>query len=75
MNPTQCRAARDLLNWSQSYLARQSLISIISIENFEAGKTRPKLATLSAVKTALEAAGIEFIEGNGGGPVVRLRKS
>jgi hypothetical protein len=51
------------------------LISIISIENFEAGKTRPKLATLSAVKTALEAAGIEFIEGNGGGPVVRLRKS
>jgi hypothetical protein len=30
-------------------------------------------ATLTALRTALEAAGVEFIEENGGGPGVRLR--
>jgi hypothetical protein len=35
---------------------------------------RAHRTTLAALKTALEAAGVEFIEENGGGPGVRLRK-
>lgn len=31
--------------------------------------------TAAAIRNALEAAGVEFIEENGGGPGVRLRKS
>lgn len=30
-------------------------------------------STLAAIRTALETAGVEFIEQNGGGPGVRLR--
>jgi transcriptional regulator with XRE-family HTH domain len=60
-------SARNLLNWSQSYLARQSSITIVAVQNFEAAKTMPRPATLAAMKAALEAAGVEFIAENGGG--------
>jgi hypothetical protein len=36
--------------------------------------SRPRKATLEVIKRAMEAAGIEFIDGNGGGPGVRLRQ-
>jgi transcriptional regulator with XRE-family HTH domain len=61
MTPAQCRAARELLNWSQSYLARQSSMTIVPIRNFEAGKTKTQPASLTAIKAALEAGGVEFI--------------
>jgi hypothetical protein len=32
------------------------------------------MSTTAALKKALEAAGVEFIDENGGGPGVRLRK-
>jgi transcriptional regulator with XRE-family HTH domain len=73
MTPPQCRAARDLLNWSQSYLARRSSITVVPVRNFEAGKTTPQPATLAAMKAALEAGGVEFIAENGGGAGVRLK--
>ena len=38
----------------------------------EEGIPRPK--TLAAIRAALEAAGVEFIEQNGGGAGVRLRR-
>jgi hypothetical protein len=34
----------------------------------------PQRRTLAAIRAALEAAGVEFIEENGGGPGVRLRR-
>jgi transcriptional regulator with XRE-family HTH domain len=74
MTPAQCLAARNLLNWSQSYLARRSSITIVPVRNFEAGKTTPQLASLTAMKAALEAGGVEFIVEKGGGAGVRLRK-
>jgi hypothetical protein len=64
MTPVQCLAARNLLNWGQSYLARQSSITIVSVQNFEAAMTMPRPTTLAAMKAALEA-GIEFTEGSG----------
>jgi hypothetical protein len=33
----------------------------------------PRRATLDALRPAFEAAGVEFIDENGGGPGVRLR--
>jgi hypothetical protein len=36
---------------------------------------RPRRATLDVVRRAFEKAGVEFIDENGGGPSLRLRKS
>ena len=41
--------------------------------DFEIGKRSPHPRTLAAIRSALEAAGVEFIA-NGDGPGVRLRK-
>jgi hypothetical protein len=43
------------------------------VRQFEAEAVQPRRATLAAMRRALEAAGIVFIEQNGGGPGVRLR--
>ena len=69
----QCRAARALLKWSQQDLARESEISDVTIRHFEIGKTEPQKGTLVLLRRAFEAAGIEFIDENGGGPGLRMR--
>jgi hypothetical protein len=56
------RAARALLRWEQRDLANASSVSL------------PTMSTVAALRKALEAAGVEFIDENGGGPGVRLRK-
>jgi len=70
----QCRAARGLLDWTQQELADRAGIGIVTVRQVEAGLSRPRKATLEVIKRAMEAAGIEFIDGNGGGPGVRLRQ-
>jgi transcriptional regulator with XRE-family HTH domain len=72
--PAQCRAARGLLDWSQQDLASQAGIGIVTVRQVEAGSTKPRRATLIVLKQAFERAGVEFIDENGGGPGVRLRK-
>jgi predicted transcriptional regulator len=71
----QIRAARGLLGWSQSELAERAELSLPTIKRVEAGKG-PHVSDLARTKLrrALETAGVEFIEENGGGPGVRLRK-
>ena len=49
-------------------------VGIVTVRQFEAGLNEPRRATLEVIKRALEAAGIEFIQENGGGPGVRLQK-
>jgi transcriptional regulator with XRE-family HTH domain len=71
----QCRAARGLLGWSQEELARRAGVGTATLHQLESGKAAPRRATLTVVRQALEAAGIIFIDGNGEGPGVRLRKS
>ena len=71
---SQCRAARGLLDWSQQELADKVKIGIVTVRQLEAGMHEPRKATLDVVRRALEAAGVEFIDENGGGPGVRLRK-
>jgi len=71
---TQCRAARALLDWSQQELADRARVGIVTVRQLEGGKTQPRRSTLDVIQRALEAAGVEFIDENGGGPGVRLRK-
>lgn len=75
ITPALCRAARALLAIKQADLAEQSRVSQRTIAHFEQEERQPVPATLSALQRALEAAGVEFIPENGGGPGVRLRKT
>jgi hypothetical protein len=70
------RAARALLRWEQRDLEAASSVSLPTIKRLESkpGIMAAHTSTLLALRKALEAAGIEFIDENGGGPGVRLRK-
>ena len=74
ISPAQCRAARGLLDWNQQDLAREAGVGVVTIRQLEAGINQPRRATLVVIRHALEAAGIEFIEDNGGGVGVRFRE-
>ena len=65
MTAAQCRAARGLLNISQTDLAGLSGVSLRTITSFEAERRQMISANLNAVQTALERAGIEFIGDTG----------
>lgn len=73
ITPPQLRAARALVDWSREKLALQSKTTARTITRIEAGETVPRLSTLKAIRSALEAAGVEFIPENGGGAGVRLK--
>jgi hypothetical protein len=47
---------------------------LLTITNIEIGKYAGDAATLAAIELVLQRAGVEFIDENGGGPGVRLRK-
>ena len=70
------RAARALLRWEQRDLASASSVSLPTIKRLESkpGPLAAHGSTLAALRKALESAGVEFIDENGGGPGVRLRK-
>jgi len=71
----QMKAARALLSWSQEDLAEAAKVSLPTIKRLEAGDgpLGGRQDTGQKLVAALEAAGIEFLEGNGGGIGVRLR--
>jgi hypothetical protein len=72
----QIRAGRALVRWRAQDLARESAVGIATIKRAElaVGVTSMTVANDLAVRRALEAAGIDFIDENGGGAGVRLRK-
>jgi hypothetical protein len=73
----QLAAGRVLVNLSQATLAETARISVPTLGRMEAsdGPAVGFANNVAAVVSALERAGIEFIEENGGGPGVRLKKS
>ena len=71
---SQIRAARALLGWTANELSRQSAVSLRTIQRAELQETSMTAANDLAVRRSLEAAGVEFIDENGGGPGVRLCK-
>ena len=74
MTPEQCKAARAMTGLSQDQLAQRSGVAVSTIIPFEQNQRTPYASTVKKLQTALEAAGIDFIEENGGGPGLRMRK-
>jgi transcriptional regulator with XRE-family HTH domain len=62
---SQIKAARLLLQWKQSDLARVSGMSAAAIAKLEQGQGKPRPATMQAVRGAFEKFGVEFIEDHG----------
>jgi transcriptional regulator with XRE-family HTH domain len=73
---SQIRAARALLRWSAEDLARASALGLATIRRAENSENETSMTAANdlSVRRALETAGVEFIDENGGGPGVRLRK-
>lgn len=65
--------ARAALNWSLQQLAEAAAVHRNTISNFETGKYAGDPQTIAAIRAALEAAGIEFT--NGDEPGVKMRKA
>lgn len=76
ISSAQMRAARALLRWSALDLAKASKVGVATIRRVEVkeGELSATLANEAALRGALEAAGVEFIDENGEGAGVRLRK-
>ena len=76
LNSAQIRAARSLIRWTADELAAASALSVATIRRAELKESETSLTTANdlAIRRALEAAGVEFIDENGGGPGVRLRR-
>ena len=74
---SQIKAARALLDWSQERLAAKSGVSIPTVKRLEAkvGSLAGRPDTAEKLVAALEGAGVIFVEENGEGPGVRLRKT
>ena len=74
MTSAQVRMARAALNWTVRELAEAASVHRNTITNIETGKYVGDPETLAAIEIVLKRAGVEFIDENGGGPGVRLRK-
>ena len=72
----QIAAARALLGLAQTELAEIARISIATLRRMEAseGPAVGMANNVSAIRAALEAAGVIFVAENGEGAGVRLRK-
>ena len=67
-SPTQIRAARGLLGWSQGELARHAGIGLATLQRIEQneGELKGNFSTIIKIQKALEAAGIQFLESDTG---------
>jgi len=74
MSPEQSRAARAWLDWSQDDLAAKASVSLSTVRDFEKGRRVPISNNLTAMRVALETAGIEFVDGASPGITFSKRK-
>ncbi|TPN54546.1 helix-turn-helix domain-containing protein [Mesorhizobium sp. B1-1-9] len=65
--------ARAALGWGVLELAKEAGVSTQTVVRFERGEAL-KQSTIVQLEATFEAAGIEFIAENGGGPGVRLSR-
>lgn len=71
----QIRAGRGLTSLAQKEFAEKAGVSVATLrrmESDEVGPSRSSAGAVESVRSALEAAGVEFIPENGGGAGVRL---
>jgi transcriptional regulator with XRE-family HTH domain len=76
LTSAQIRAARALIRWTAEDLAREALLGVTTVRRAELMESETSLTQANdrAIRRALEAAGVEFTDENGGGAGVRLRK-
>ena len=65
MSPEQSRAARAWLDWSQEELVAKASVSQSTVRDYEKARRVPIANNLTAMKAALEAAGIAFVDTSG----------
>ena len=70
----QCRGARGLLDLTQPELAAAAGLGLSTIVDFERARRPVSKEAIAMIRAALERGGVEFIDENGGGAGVRLRK-
>jgi transcriptional regulator with XRE-family HTH domain len=73
MKAIQIKMARAAVGWGVRDLAEKAGVTANTVTRIENGADA-KQSTMDKLQQALESAGIEFIDENGGGPGVRLRK-
>ena len=73
MKPIQLKMARAAAGWGVRDLAKKAGVTANTVTRIENGADA-KQSTIDRLRHALEVAGIEFIDENGGGLGVRLRK-
>jgi len=66
--------ARAALNWTVRDLAAATGLHRNTITNIEVGRYAGDEKSLAMIERVLTKAGVEFIDEDGGGPGVRLRK-
>ncbi len=65
---------RGLLDWTQQELADAARVGVATVRQFEGDGAETRQATLAVLRWAFESTGVQFIDENGGGRGVRLRK-
>jgi transcriptional regulator with XRE-family HTH domain len=73
MKPVQLKMARAAVGWGVRELAKKAGVTANTVTRIENGADA-KQSTMDRLQHALETAGVEFIDENGGGAGVRLRK-
>ena len=72
ISAAQMRAARGLLDWNQADLATASGVALSTVKRMESvGPEKSSVENIDKVSTALEKAGVTFI--NGREPGVKLK--
>jgi DNA-binding transcriptional regulator YiaG len=74
MSPEQSRAARAWLDWSQDELAAKASVSLSTVRDFEKGRRVPIANNLTAMRVALEAAGIAFVDEGGSSGITYAKR-
>ena len=70
MTPSQCKAARALLDWTQPQLAKAAGLGLSTVVDFERSRRDVSAEAIQATRSALEKAGVEFLDDGQG---VRLK--
>ena len=65
ITPLQSRMARTALGWTVDDLAQRARVGRATVARFEAERVSPNPSTLTVIRLAFEAAGIEFLAENG----------
>jgi DNA-binding XRE family transcriptional regulator len=73
LTPTHCRLGRAALGWTVRELAERTGVAASTVNRFELGKASPNASTLTVLRQAMEAAGVEFLDGDA--PGIRLRRA